>query len=426
MSQDFSTVIVFVPFVIIAAAVVLMVVFWIYDRVRPLIDNLEVSGVASPLQAVRAWARRLGERRRDDDDDGDEDLDDASVAMLSMLQGVSVVVNQADEVVRASPEAYTLGVVDDTHVVDGQVREAIRQVRAAGGCQRLDVTTSTPERFAVRDDTRPQDGADPVEVHGVARPNWLKVTVGRIDERLVVVLIDDVSEAIRFAQVRDSFITNVSEQLLKPTDALMELAGSLQDDALDAEQISWSAHNVRSACDRLNRMVADLLLLIQAQEPIMPSSANRVGVMAQLQAACDGLRATGEQLGVSVTVLGDESLTVNGDAGQIRAAVAKLVHNAIVYSKRGGDVRVSVARSADGAQAVIRVLDQGVGIAKDEQARIFERFYRGANQTQASREGIGLGLAIVKHVALTHHGGVTVWSAPGNGSTFTLMLPLAV
>ena len=86
---------------------------------------------------------------------------------------------------------------------------------------------------------------------------------------------------------------------------------------------------------------------------------------------------------------------------------------------------MSAVKSKDGEQAVIRVIDQGVGIAKKDQARIFERFYRGSSQSERTADGVGLGLAIVKHVALTHHGDVSVWSAPGQGSTFSLTLPLA-
>ena len=74
---------------------------------------------------------------------------------------------------------------------------------------------------------------------------------------------------------------------------------------------------------------------------------------------------------------------------------------------------------------MIRVIDQGTGIAKKDQARIFERFYRGVEQSNRTADGVGLGLAIGKHVALTHHGDVTVWSAHGQGSTFSLTLPLA-
>ena len=86
---------------------------------------------------------------------------------------------------------------------------------------------------------------------------------------------------------------------------------------------------------------------------------------------------------------------------------------------------MTVIRAQDGENALVRVLDQGLGIAKADQSRIFERFYRGAEQTGRTRNGVGLGLAIVKHVALTHHGDVAVWSMPGSGSTFTLSLPMA-
>lgn len=105
-------------------------------------------------------------------------------------------------------------------------------------------------------------------------------------------------------------------------------------------------------------------------------------------------------------------------------AVRKMVENAIVYSHPGGAVGVSVALSSDGKNAVVRVIDHGEGVPKADLPRIFERFYRGSNQNERTTDGIGLGLAIVKHAALAHHGDVTVWSAPGQGSTFTLSLPV--
>ena len=105
--------------------------------------------------------------------------------------------------------------------------------------------------------------------------------------------------------------------------------------------------------------------------------------------------------------------------------VKELLENAIAYSPDGKGITVSVKPNEDGTKVLLSVLDRGCGIAQKEQSRIFERFYRGGNQNGYSEEGIGLGLAIVKHVALTHHGSASVWSAPGQGSTFTLELPVA-
>ena len=119
---------------------------------------------------------------------------------------------------------------------------------------------------------------------------------------------------------------------------------------------------------------------------------------------------------MQLNIKGDDDLVINGEADQIDSAVTKLIENAIGYSKENGVVSVSASKDKDGDRAVIRVIDQGAG---------FERFYRGAEQSNRTADGVGLGLAIVKHVALTHHGDVTVWSAPGQGSTFSLTLPLA-
>ena len=105
-------------------------------------------------------------------------------------------------------------------------------------------------------------------------------------------------------------------------------------------------------------------------------------------------------------------------------AITNLIGNAIAYSDRGTRVAVSVRRGTDGL-VDIAVTDQGLGIAPDEQERIFERFYRVDTARSRATGGTGLGLAIVKHVVDNHGGTVSVWSQPGRGSTFTIRLPAA-
>ena len=259
----------------------------------------------------------------------------------------------------------------------------------------------------------------------MSRTNWLKVTVGRVGDSFVVVLLDDVSDMVRFARTRDSFIVNVSEQMLRPTLALDRVARDIRDHADDAGRVRDDADEVRTMGRRMNRMVSDLMLLIRAQEPVVASSANRLSLLGQARDVVAALAPMAKAQGVRLSVTGQGDLTVNGDGDQIRAAVGKLVENAIAYSDPKGTVSVVVGPSRDGEHAVIRVVDQGCGIPKDEQDRVFERFYRGRTQNERTRDGIGLGLAVVKHVALTHHGSASVWSMPGAGSTFSLTLPLA-
>lgn len=419
MQQSGSSLFIFIAFGIIGVAIAVVLVFALTDWLQPVSFAIRrwLSAVSSSVKSA------FGGRNDENDDSRNDDIDNATATLLSLIQGVTIVVDESGDVIRANPAAYALGVVEDDTITNAEVRDAIQEVRERGGRKQFDITTQTPERYA---STQKDKWADQgINVQGVRRPNWLKVTVGRINKHFMVVLIDDVSDIVRFTEVRESFLVNVSEQLLKPTEALAQLADALERDHLDPQQVRDEAVQVRESSRNLTHMVADLMLLVKAQEPIIPSSANRCLICEQLEGVKREVADRLDKASITLNIDCTEGLTVNGDGEQIQAAVTKLVNNAIRYSEPGSMVVISARPSADGKQANIKVIDRGVGISKQDQARIFERFYRGANQTKRSEEGMGLGLAIVKHVALTHHGSVSVWSSPGQGSTFTLTLPLA-
>lgn len=389
------------------------------------------------VESLDSWWRSLTHRNDDDENNADDDtLDDATNALLSMLPLASVVVDEHDEVIRAHPSAYSLGVVRDDVIIEDSVLQAVHEVRSCGGKKQFDLTTTTAyatqrvpkagklsTREAAKQALIGQKQVDEPAVR-VSRPNWLKVIVGKLSDKLVVVLISDVSESVRFSQIRDSFITNVSEQLLKPTQSLEQLADIVEQGGTSQQDVERNAMQLRQSCTRLEHMISDLLLLIKAQEPILPTSDNRINVMEQVRAVVESHRETAAQRNITIDMKCDESLFINGEADQIQAALAKLVENAITYSRDGSTVNIVAKANEEGTEAVVSVLDRGDGIAIGEQSRIFERFYRGDNQNEHSGDGIGLGLAIVKHVALTHHGSASVWSSPGQGSTFALVLPL--
>ena len=119
-------------------------------------------------------------------------------------------------------------------------------------------------------------------------------------------------------------------------------------------------------------------------------------------------------------------ITVMGDQSLLTSAVSNLVSNAINYSPDGQPVSITQQVRMSGKQkvALVRVTDRGIGIALEDQKRVFERFYRVDKARSRSTGGTGLGLAIVKHVAQNHGGTIRVWSRPGTGSTFTLELPM--
>ena len=411
--------IVFAVFAVVGFCIIVLLGTTMLGWLEPLIERW--LGGVSFAEWLDGRLHRVRRRRVANDDDAE--LDQSTFGLLSILQSASLIVGDDDEVINANPEAYRLSIMRDDRIVDSKVLDAVHDVREHGGRRLFDIETTTAAQF--ESSVGPADRSDGVDVYGVQRPNWLNVTVGRVDSDHVVVLLDDVSENVRFNQIRDSFIVNVSEQLLKPTEALNRLADELERNDLDADRVHVAAHEVRTTGNHLNHMVADLLLLIKAQEPIVPSAANRINVMEQIDSVVGSMAGPVRDAGVRVQVEGDRSLAINGDVSQVRTALSKLLENAIQYSPKGGYIGVSAGLGESGGSVLIRVLDQGKGIPKSEQSRIFERFYRGADQKGRKVDGVGLGLAIVKHVALTHHGSVSVWSAPGQGSTFAMTLPLA-
>ena len=380
----------------------------------------------------------MGNRSKDGGQTDGEALEGSTQALLALIPAATVVVDGDDEVVRSSPDAYRLGIVSNDEISNPRIIEAIAQVRRSGGRRSFNLVTRTPTEFALdaAAESRESDDWEISQAQAVSRRNWLKVTLGRIDQSLVVVLIDDVSDSVRFVRTRDAFMTNVSEQMLKPVQALEELAAQLkttsQLEGDDPEllrshlrSVSKDASSVQRYSAYLGHVLKDLLLLIRAQERIKPSRENVLDVAEQIRAVVQDEQNGADQAHVTLRWRCDQPLTIHGDGQQIRVALAKLVENAIAYSSSGSTVSLVAQASKDGHYGIIRVVDHGRGISKADQGRIFERFYRADNQSEETAVGIGLGLAIVKHVALTHHGSVTVWSAPGEGSTFTLMLPLA-
>ena len=155
---------------------------------------------------------------------------------------------------------------------------------------------------------------------------------------------------------------------------------------------------------------SDLLLLIRSQEPVTFESA---GSMSWISCAMSCNPISGGRSRVQLELSGDDGLDINGESDQIKAAVGKLIENAMGIPQ-GSTVAVSVKRSQEGGHASVSVIDRGVVYRRPNKSACSSVSIVAASRT-ADEHGIGLGLAIVKHVALTHHGNVTVWSVPGQG-----------
>jgi two-component system sensor histidine kinase SenX3 len=236
-----------------------------------------------------------------------------------------------------------------------------------------------------------------------------------------LVVIDDVTDRRRLEAVRRDFVTNISHELKTPVGALVLLAETLvaEDDPAVARRL---AERMLAEAFRVGRTIDDLLELSRIEADDV-GEREEVSVRSIVGEAADRVRGAAEQRGIELRV-GEISdrLVVLGDRRQLVSAAYNLLENAVKYSDAGSPV--SVRASTDGRFVELSVEDRGIGIPRRDLARVFERFYRVDRARSRETGGTGLGLAIVRHVANNHAGEVRVESDEGEGSTFSLRLPL--
>jgi two-component system sensor histidine kinase SenX3 len=247
----------------------------------------------------------------------------------------------------------------------------------------------------------------------------------------VALLVEDVTEARRVADVRRDFVANVSHELKTPVGAIALLAEALAEAEDDPEAVRHFGDRLRHESERLSRLAQGLIDLsrLESADAPEPVPVPVAGVVAE---ALDRVATAARAGEVQVVVEGDEGCVVAGVHDQLVTALVNLLDNAIRYGPPGSRVTVTVRGPAAASQAggrplvEIVVSDQGPGIAEADLERVFERFYRADPARASTTGGTGLGLAIVKHAAANHGGRVEAASTPGRGARFTLTLPAHV
>ncbi len=220
------------------------------------------------------------------------------------------------------------------------------------------------------------------------------------------------------------FLADVSHELRTPIAAMRTFVELLQgpagtDPAARTEFLDSSAVQL----DRLDWMAQNLLELSKLDSGLVLLDLRPDDVRGTIESAVEQQRATADRKGITLTsTLPDRPLRIHHDAPRIGQVVTNLVGNALKFTRRGGEVRVSARLDGDGG-ARIEVADTGVGISPGELPQIFERFYRGSEANEARSTGSGLGLAIVKSIVDMHHGTIEVESRVGRGTRFTVTLP---
>lgn len=239
-----------------------------------------------------------------------------------------------------------------------------------------------------------------------------------------ILIFRDLTEAKRLDQMRSDFVANASHELRTPLASLLGFIETLQGPAKnDAAALTRFLDIMQTQAKRMARLIDDLLSLSrvemsQHRQPVDPVDLNLV-----VRQMADTLRPIAGEKDIALTLdLPSDASLVLGDRDELLRVVENLVENAIKYGRRNGAVRVALKRNGD--SLTISVSDDGLGIPAEHLPRLTERFYR--VNISASREsgGTGLGLAIVKHIINRHRGRLSIESEVGEGSTFTVSLPI--
>jgi two-component system phosphate regulon sensor histidine kinase PhoR len=241
----------------------------------------------------------------------------------------------------------------------------------------------------------------------------------------MVVVVQDVTEIRRLERMRREFVANVSHELKTPLTAIKGLLETLLSGALeDAANNRRFVTLIDEDATRLGRLIDDLLALSQIESKAAALALQPVPLRPLLEDVVRTLRplADARQVTLHLEVAADAQ-PVQGDPDRLRQIFSNLLDNAVKFNKPGG--RVAVRTTAEGPTLRVAVEDTGAGIPEADLPRIFERFYRVDKARSRELGGTGLGLAIVKHLVELHQGRVMVESRPGQGSTFTVTLPLA-
>jgi two-component system sensor histidine kinase SenX3 len=324
-----------------------------------------------------------------------------AVAFLEVLDTAGVIVDSENQVIDQSPKAIEMGLVEYEKVISADLIDIIDKARATK-------ESVTEELFFSKNIRSPK--------------LFVSARATMLSEELVILLVEDRTEANRLDETRRDFVENISHELKTPISAISLLAEALQVAIDDTEQVKKFSKNLQRESKRLGSLVNKIIQLSRIQAGDLEGEIEVIDLSQVVNEAVELNQFQADSKNVKISVDAPEGILVRGDAGLLLMALKNLIENAVIYSDDNKQVGVGLTEADDFAEVI--VTDKGIGIPVDQQERIFERFYRVDPSRSRDTGGTGLGLSIVKHAANNHGGEVTVFSRPSLGSTFTLRIPI--
>lgn len=358
----------------------------VYDELSPMLTHIEMQ-----RRRIDGQVAELKKKQ-----------DEFSAVVRNMNEGL-VLLNRAGEILSINAAAAAFFSTDEDCVGEDflavdRTHEIDRAIRAAAA-----------------------EGHSEIRIDRGGRAYQLGVS--RIDadggEAGVALLIFDVTDKVFAERNRREFTANVSHELKTPLQSIMGSAELLENGLVKAEDMPRFVGQIRSEAARLVSLIEDIIRLSQLDEQTeLPTETVDLYALAKEEIAPLARQAEEKRVTLSLT---GAPVTVSGVRRLLCEILTNLCGNAIKYNVEGGSVTVTVRDG--GENAILTVADTGIGIPEEAQPRVFERFYRVDKSRSKETGGTGLGLSIVKHAVQAMGGEIRLESAPGKGSTFTVVLP---
>ena len=220
-------------------------------------------------------------------------------------------------------------------------------------------------------------------------------------------------ELKKTSELRQEFTANVSHELKTPLTSISGYAELMENGIIPADEVPHYAGQIRQSASRLITLINDIIQLSKLDSPVLEVIFEQVNLYAVAQKVVSSMQVNASAREVSLTLSGSDAMII-GNRGLLDELITNLCDNAIRYNYKGGSVKVSVIPLK--GRVVLSVRDTGIGISKEDQERVFERFYRGDKSRSKETGGTGLGLSIVKHIVAQHKADIKMESELGKGT----------
>jgi two-component system phosphate regulon sensor histidine kinase PhoR len=317
-----------------------------------------------------------------------------------------------------------VGADESVRICNRQALSILGLAERPHGCALADLTTNAEVLSCVRQAQRQRGTVTGALT--LAPGVFVDLTANALEPTGVLLILQDVSELRLLRTVRRDFVANVSHELRTPLASIRLLVDTLEDGALEEPEVAATfVHRIGVETDHLIHMVTELLELSRIESGQLPVLGREPAAMEELiQIAVERLSVVAQDKEIAVSTEIELNMPhVLVDRDKVVQVLLNLLFNAIKFTPAGGSVRVSAGTHE--RYIAVAVEDTGVGIAREDLARIFERFYKSDKSRSRSSGGTGLGLPIARHIVESHGGSIRAESHEGQGSTFTFMLPIA-